>query len=87
MLIEGESEEISQLRENFEIKVPIMQVTVDNLKKELQTSIFPFGFLVSPEGQVLAKGLIFGMEQLKLLISNSNKSHNIKPGKSITFEQ
>jgi len=73
LLMEGESEIIEQAKEKYEIIVPVVPMTVEALKKELETSMFPFGYHVSSEGQVVSKGLIFGMEQLKPLISNQKK--------------
>lgn len=62
----GERDEIEQVRLEQNLSIPIIQMNLDDLK-EIQTEMFPFGYLLSADGKVISKGVVGNSEQLELL--------------------
>lgn len=58
-LMEGEEEEVRKKIEDHHIKFPV--VTMDQVvKEELAIGLLPFAYLVSPSGEIVAKGGLTG---------------------------
>jgi thiol-disulfide isomerase/thioredoxin len=62
----GDVENIEPLRKTYNLTNPIVSVTLEGLR-EIKTDRFPFGYLLSPEGKVISRGLVGNGEDLELL--------------------
>ncbi|MBD3919942.1 hypothetical protein H8B09_14355 [Paenibacillus sp. PR3] len=65
-LMYGELHEIEIIRNSYNFNYPIVRITDEDLNA-IQTKRFPFGYLLSPDGKVVSKGLVTNEEQFNLL--------------------
>lgn len=77
----GNLAEIEPLRASYNLTNPIVHLTSE-LMKATKTETFPFGYLLSPEGKVLAKGLVRDNDDLEIL-----KDSKVNEKKRWTFNR
>ncbi len=65
------------------INIPVTHVTSDDIE-EFKTKIFPFAYLLSPSGQVLAKGGIIGEEHFNLLLGQGKATMQVQRKKVVS---
>lgn len=80
----GDIHNIEPLRKTHNLTNPIISVTFEGLK-EIKTDRFPFGYLLSPEGNVISRGSVRDGEELELLRTWNPLSSQKKHAKRFSF--
>lgn len=70
VMMSGTEEEVSMTIKEYDLHVPVIRV--DNFK-ELKTPLVPFGYYVSNEGLIQAKGIVNNEFHIKTLISSGDR--------------
>ncbi len=65
--MEGSHEEIDEKRETYDLDLPIFQLQQEDFEL-LQIDFFPFAYFLSPDGNVIGKGLINNGQDVNRLI-------------------
>lgn len=65
-LMDGDMADVKTVRETHQLTHPIVHVTAEDLKA-IKTESFPFGYLLTPEGKIIAKGFVKDGEDLEIL--------------------
>lgn len=68
LLMLAEDQDIRSTIEDHRIDIPVFKLTPEHLE-ELNTRMFPFAYYLSPEGIILAKGVVNGEAHLRLLVA------------------
>lgn len=69
-LMSGSEEEVNMVIKEYELQVPIIRV--DNFK-DLKTPFVPFGYYVSENGLIMAKGIINNESHIQALVSHGEE--------------
>ncbi|WP_334072208.1 MULTISPECIES: hypothetical protein [Paenibacillus] len=69
-MMSGPEDEVNAAIKEYELQVPIIHV--ENFK-DLQTPFVPFGYYVSPDGLIRAKGIINNEGHLQALVSHGEE--------------
>jgi len=67
-LMLGSRESVRSIVDEYGLQLPVAAIDHDDLSM-LRTEIFPFAYLLSPDGKVMAKGATMNEEHLKILVS------------------
>ncbi|MNW46189.1 Methylamine utilization protein MauD [compost metagenome] len=70
IMMSGTEEEVQVIMKDYEIKAPVIRV--DNFK-DLQTPFVPFGYYVSEDGIIRAKGIVNNEFHAQALISSGDR--------------
>lgn len=73
----GDLQEVKAISQNYKLLVPVVQLENEEDLKAIKTDRFPFGYLLSPEGKVISKGLVTNEEQFNILRSWKPKDPKI----------
>jgi len=65
-LMNGELPDIEALRDSHALTNPIVHMTREDLRA-IKTESYPFGYLLSPEGEILTKGFVKDNEDLEIM--------------------
>jgi thiol-disulfide isomerase/thioredoxin len=74
-LMLGDRESVRSVVDEYGLHMPVAAIDHDELRT-LRTEIFPFAYLLSPDGKVMAKGLTMNEDHLKILASELTKKTN-----------
>lgn len=74
-LMLGSRESVRSIVDEYGFQLPVAAINHDDLST-LRTEIFPFAYLLSPDGKVMAKGATMNEEHLKILVSELTKKIN-----------
>ncbi|MBA9085704.1 hypothetical protein FHR92_002171 [Fontibacillus solani] len=70
VMMSGTEEEVQVIMKDYEIQAPVIRV--DNFK-DLQTPFVPFGYYVSEDGTIRAKGIVNNEFHAQALISSGDR--------------
>lgn len=73
ILTEGDEDYVQTIQSEFNLKVPVSIIT-EEIRSALTIKVFPFGYLISPEGKVIAKGAISTENALDVLLKKRPKN-------------
>jgi thiol-disulfide isomerase/thioredoxin len=76
-LMLGSRESVRSIVDEYGLQLPVAAIDHDDLSM-LRTEIFPFAYLLSPDGKVMAKGATMNEEHLKILVSELTIKKNKK---------
>src|SRR5690606_13928342 len=65
-LMFGDRKEIESLQNTIQLINPIIQISSEDLK-EIKTERFPFGYILSSDGKVTSRGLVWDQKSLEIL--------------------
>jgi len=65
-LMFGDRKEIESLQNTIQLINPIIQISSEDLK-EIKTERFPFGYILSSDGKVTSRGLVWDQKSLEML--------------------
>lgn|GEM_PF-824037 len=76
LLLDGDQNDLESVRFNYNLTVPMSTIT-DEMREPLKIRAFPFGYFLSPEGKVVAKGVVGHESGLDVLFRNGHETHLI----------
>ena len=74
-LMLGSRESVRSIVDDYSLRLPVAAIDHDDLRT-FRTEIFPFAYLLSPEGTVIAKGLVMNEDHLNTLAYELTKKEN-----------
>lgn len=72
VLLDGSSDDLESIRSDYHLNVPVYTVT-EEMREPLKIRAFPFGYLLSPEGKVVAKGVVGHESALEVLLQKGQE--------------